>query len=255
MIRARAHDVGVALILPVILVTVWWFASAHSASVYYPPLATILKSFREEWLFSHVSSDVLPSLKRMFVGYALAIVLGIAAGVALGRSRTLSTMFHPAVTFARSIPATALVPIAIVLLGIGDTAKVWLIAFACVFPVLLNTIDGVRSIDPGLEDVARSFRLTTRQRVLDIQVPSAAPAIFAGMRIALAFAFIMMVVSEFVGAINGIGHVTFLAEERFDLPQVWSGMMLLAILGATFNVIFGLVEARILRWHYRSKGH
>jgi ABC-type nitrate/sulfonate/bicarbonate transport system permease component len=123
-----------------------------------------------------------------------------------------------------------------------------------VFPILLNTIDGVRSVDPGLEDVGRSFRLTRRQRVLAIQLPSAAPAIFAGMRIALAVAFVLMIVSEAVGATNGIGYVTFQAESNFDTPTMWAGMLLLAFMGALFNLIFVLIEARLLRWHYRSKG-
>jgi len=122
------------------------------------------------------------------------------------------------------------------------------------FPILLNTIDGVRGIEPGLEDVARSFRLTRRQRIFTIQLPSAAPRIFAGMRIALSIAFIMMIVTEMIGATSGIGFVTLNAQQNFQVPLMWSGMILLGILGALLNFLFLLLERRVLRWHYRSTG-
>ena len=122
------------------------------------------------------------------------------------------------------------------------------------FPILLNTIDGVRSVERGLEDVARTFRLTRRQRIFQIQLPSAAPQIFAGMRISLAFAFIMMIVTEMVGATSGIGFVTLNAQQSFQVPLMWAGMLLLGILGALLNVLFLMLERRVLSWHYRSTG-
>jgi ABC-type nitrate/sulfonate/bicarbonate transport system permease component len=254
VIRTRSGAAFIALVIPVSIVIFWWFASANSTSPYYPSLETILSSFRETWLFAHFSSDIVPSLRRLVAGYAVAIVAGVGLGLLLGRIRTLDDMFQPSLQFARAIPAAALVPIGTTLLGIGDTPKIWIIAFVCVFPILLNTIDGVRSVEPGLEDVGRSFRLTRRQRVFAILLPSAAPAIFAGMRIALAFAFIMMIVTEMVAASSGIGFVTLNAQQGFQIPQMWAGMVLLAILGAALNVVFVLVEGRVLRWHFRSKG-
>jgi ABC-type nitrate/sulfonate/bicarbonate transport system permease component len=251
---ARTRAVGVSLIVPVIILVLWWVLSAGSTSAFYPSLETILQNFRETWLFAHVGSDVVPSLIRFLLGYLLAVVGGIGLGVLFGRLRTLDLAFGPAVQFARSIPATGLVPVSITLMGIGDAPKIWLIAFVCVFPILLNTIDGVRGIERGLEDVGRTFRLTRRQRIFAVQLPSAAPQIFAGMRIALAIAFIMMIVTEMVGATSGIGFVTLNAQQSFQVPLMWSGMILLGVLGAFLNVLFLLVERRVLRWHYRSTG-
>jgi ABC-type nitrate/sulfonate/bicarbonate transport system permease component len=253
-VATRTGRLALSLVVPVTAVVVWWTLSADSTSPFYPPLETILENFRETWLFAHMGSDVVPSLVRLALGYLVAIVAGISLGVLFGRLRTLDLAFQPTVQFARSIPATGLVPVAIVLMGIGDAPKIWLIAFVCVFPILLNTIDGVRGIDRGLEDVGRTFRLTRRQRIAAIQVPSAAPQIFAGMRIALSLAFIMMIVSEMVGATSGIGFVTLNAQQSFQVPLMWSGMILLAILGASLNVLFMLVERRVLRWHYQSTG-
>jgi ABC-type nitrate/sulfonate/bicarbonate transport system permease component len=139
-------------------------------------------------------------------------------------------------------------------LGLGSFPKIILIAFVCMWPILLNTIDGVRSVEPGLEDVARTFRMSRRQRIFGIQLRSASPQIFVGMRISLAIAFIMMIVSEMVGATNGIGYITLTAQQSFEVPLMWSGMILLAILGAFFNFIFLRIERRVLRWHYQSRG-
>lgn len=251
---ARTRAVGISLIVPVVAVVLWWVLSADSTSPFYPSLETILTSFRETWLFSRVGSDVVPSLARFAIGYLLAVFLGIFFGVLFGRLRWLDLAFQPAVQFARSTPATALVPVSITLMGIGNAPKIWLIAFVCMFPILLNTIDGVRGIERGLEDVGRTFRLTRRQRIFAVQLPSAAPQIFAGMRIASAFAFIMMIVTEMVGATSGIGFVTLNAQQSFQVPLMWSGMILLAVLGALLNVLFMMVERRVLRWYYRSTG-
>ena len=253
-IAARARAVGVSLLVPVLVLVLWWVLSADSTSAFYPPLETILTNFRETWLFAHVGSDVVPSLERFVLGFALAVFLGIFCGVLLGRLRVLDLAFQPSVQFARSIPATGLVPVSITLMGIGNAPKIWLIGFVCMFPILLNTIDGVRGIERGLEDVGRTFRLSRRQRIFSIQLPSAAPQIFAGMRISLAFAFIMMIVTEMVGATSGIGFVTLNAQQSFQVPLMWSGMLLLGVLGAFLNFLFLLIERRVLSWHYRSTG-
>jgi ABC-type nitrate/sulfonate/bicarbonate transport system permease component len=253
-IAARSRAIGVSLLVPVVVLVLWWVLSADSTSAFYPPLETILTNFRETWLFAHVGSDVVPSLERFVLGFALAVFLGISLGVLLGRLRLLDLAFQPSVQFARSIPATGLVPVSITLMGIGNAPKIWLIGFVCMFPILLNTIDGVRGIERGLEDVGRTFRLSRRQRIFSIQLPSAAPQIFAGMRISLAFAFIMMIVTEMVGATSGIGFVTLNAQQSFQVPLMWSGMILLGVLGAFLNFLFLLIERRVLSWHYRSTG-
>jgi ABC-type nitrate/sulfonate/bicarbonate transport system permease component len=253
-LAARTRAIGVSLVVPMLIVVLWWVLSAGSTSPFYPPLQTIVDDFRETWLFAHVGSDVVPSLTRFGLGYLLAVVAGVAVGVLLARVRTLELAFGPAIHFARSVPATGLVPVSIALMGIGSAPKIALIAFACMFPILLNTIDGVRGIERGLEDVGRTFRLTRLQRIFAVQLPSAAPQIFAGMRIALAIAFIMMVVTEMVGASSGVGYVTLNAQQGFQVPLMWSGMLLLGVLGATLNSLFLLVERRVLRWHYRSSG-
>lgn len=250
----KLRNAIVMLMIPVGAIVAWWFLSLNSSSPFFPPLQEIVTTFRETWLFAHFGSDIVPSLQRMLAGYGLAIGVGVSVGVLLGRIRVFQDALNPLVQFGRSIPATAMVPVGIALLGIGDLPKILLIAFVAQFPILLNTIDGVRGVEPGLEDVARSFGLTRLQRVTTVQLPSAAPQIFSGMRIALGIAFILMIVTEMVGATDGIGFVTLQAQMSLQVAQMWSGMILLGIMGASFNLVFVLLEQRVLRWHYRTMG-
>lgn len=247
--RTRALEIAASLIVPVAIVAAWWFGSADSISPFYPPLQTILQTFNDTWVFERVVSDVVPSLRRMAAGFAIAVVVGVALGTLLGRMPLAARALNPILQFGRALPATALVPVSIVLIGVGDIPKVSLIAFVTLFPVMLNTIDGVRSVDPVLEDVCGSYRLSRVQRVLQVQLPAAAPQILSGMRIALSVAFVMMVVTELVAATNGIGYVTLQAQQSFRVPLMWSGMLLLGILGVVVNGVFILVERRMLRWY------
>ncbi|TCB97184.1 ABC transporter permease [Micromonospora zingiberis] len=237
------------LLVPVLLVLLWWTTSAGSTSPFYPPLREVLAAFQESWLFTRLGSDLVPSVTRLLAGLLIATVVGIAVGAALGRSRLLMQALNPAVQFGRSLPGTALIPISVVLFGIGDGSKILVIAFVCLFPVLLNTVDAVRGVDPHLEDVARSYRLTPAQRLAFVLLPAAAPQIFAGIRTALGIAFIMMVVTELYAATNGVGFVTLSARNSFDVPQMWAGTVLLGLLGVALSALFLVLQRRVLSWH------
>jgi len=245
---------GLRLALPTLLIVLWWVSSAGSTSPFYPPLQEVLAAFRDTWLFTQVSADVVPSVRRLLIALLIAIVIGIAAGTALGRSRVLAAAVNPLVQFGRSLPGTALVPISVLLFGIGDVAKIVVIGFVCTFPVLLSAADAVRGVDPQLEDVARVYRLTRAQRVTQVLLPSAAPQIMAGIRTAMGIAFIMMVITELYAASNGIGYATMSARNSFDVPQMWAGTLLLGLLGVALSALFVLVERRVLRWHIGMTG-
>jgi ABC-type nitrate/sulfonate/bicarbonate transport system permease component len=153
------------------------------------------------------------------------------------------------VEFLRAIPPPALLPIAIVVLGVGNSMKVALIAGGCVWPILLNTIDGVAGVDPVLRDTAGAYRVTRRDRLVHVVLPAASPQIFAGIRLAVSLALILMVISEMVAGTNGIGHFILESQRTFDIPQMWSGILLLGILGYALNGVTVLIERRVLRWH------
>lgn len=185
----------------------------------------------------------------MFAGFALSIVIGVPLGILVGLVRRLRTAVTPLIDFVRAIPPPALIPFGIVVLGVGVTMKVFIILMVSLFPILMHTIDGVRGVDPNLLDSARAYRVSRRDRLVHVIVPAAAPQIFAGVRVALSLSLILMVISEMVASTKGIGYFILESQRTFAIPEMWSGMVLLGILGFLFNFAFGIVERRSLRWH------
>jgi ABC-type nitrate/sulfonate/bicarbonate transport system permease component len=249
MTSRRIRSVLVEAWIPALLLGLWWVASAGSTDLYFPSLSAILRQFQQDWLFGHVGSDLVPSLEVLALGYGAAVLAGLLLGVALGVSRSAEAACRPSLEFVRAIPGIALLPIFIVLFGLGIQMKVALIATSAVWPVLLNTIDGVRSVEPLLVDMARTFRLGRWQRLRRIVLPSAGPQIFAGARTALAIAVIVMVVSETVGSSGGIGYFLLNAQRNFAITSMWATIIALGIVGYLLNVLFRIVEAVVLRWH------
>ncbi len=245
----RVLGVGLEIAVPIALLAAWALMSASSTSFYFPPLLDIFKAFADTWLFERVGTDVLPSLGRLISGYVIAVVAAVVIGVALGSSRTLGRMVDPIVEFLRAIPPPALLPFGILVLGVGTSMKVFIIAFVCLWPVLLNTIDGVSGVDPTLRETTRVYGISPRDRMTRVMLPAAAPQIFAGMRTSLSLALILMVISEMVASTNGIGYFVLQSQRTFAIPEMWSGIILLGILGYALNGIFVVVERRVLRWH------
>ena len=237
------------VLFPLALLALWGVWSANTDTFYYPPLTEILETFMDTWVFERVGSDVVPSLLRLGAGYAIAVVVAIAVGIPLGLNATARRAASPIVEFLRAIPPPALLPLAIVVVGVGNLMKVLIIAFVCLWPVLLNTIDGIRGIEPTLNDTARVYGVRGLTRLRLITLPAAAPQIFAGMRTSLSLAVILMVISEMVASTNGIGFFVLQSQRSFAIPEMWSGILLLGILGYVLNLVFVGVERRVLAWH------
>ena len=247
--RARLGAIAIESVVPLAVLVAWGLWSQNAGNFFFPPLTEILASFRENWLFGRVLTDAVPSLQRMLTGYALAAVAGIAAGVLIGSSRRARDASAPLVEFLRAIPPPALIPFAILTFGIGAQFKVFVIAIGCIWPILLNTVDGVRGIDPAQLETARAYAISRTDRLWALVLPAASPQVFAGLRTALSLALILMVISEMEASTNGIGFFVLQAQRSFAIPDMWSGILLLGLLGFAFNVAFVQLERRLLRWH------
>jgi ABC-type nitrate/sulfonate/bicarbonate transport system permease component len=245
----RVLLIGVEIVVPLLVLAVLWFWSAGSDVFYFPPLEDVLTTFKDTWLFDRVGSDVVPSLVRLFIGYFIAVAIGVGGGIALGLSPVLRRTTEPIVEFLRAVPAPALLPFALLVLGVGNDSKIFVIAFVCLWPILLNAVDGVAGVDPTLVDTGRVYRIPARDRLTHVVLPAAAPQIFAGMRTSLSLALILMVISEMVASSNGIGYFVLQSQRSFAIPEMWSGIILLGILGYAFNAVFLLLERRTLAWH------
>jgi ABC-type nitrate/sulfonate/bicarbonate transport system permease component len=246
----RISKVVAEIAVPVLILVAWqlWTASANDPK--FPKPTTILVEFRRLWLFADFGTHVVPSLERIGLGFAIAVLAGVAIGIPLGLSRWARSAAMPHIEYWRAIPPPALLPISIVLLhSIGNLQKVTFIAFFCLFPVLLNTIDGVRGIEPTLVETARSYGIPRHQRIRRIVLPAALPQIVAGMRNSLALAVIMMVLSEYFSSTSGVGYVLLISKNTFQLVPMWAAILLIGVLGYVLNLVFLLAERRMLAWH------
>lgn len=234
--------------LPVAIVAAWWIASAGSTSIYFPPLSEILATVREDWFGPFFVEHLLPSVGKFLVGYLIAIVVGIVVGMIIGLSPIAHAVADPFVQFLRSLPPPTILPVGILLFGIGAPMNIFVIAFGSVWATLLNTADGVRGVDLQVRDTARSYRLSWPQRIRFVLLPAAGPQIFAGMRTSLQIAIILIVVSEMVGATSGIGYYVIRSQQTFNVVDTWAATIVLGILGFLATLVFLQIEKRVLSW-------
>lgn len=233
--------------LPALLIAAWWFGSANSTSVFFPPLQTILEAL-VEWVPEGFAADIVPSLTNLLAGYAIAVVAGVAAGTLLGRNRLLGVAFSPIVEFARAIPPAALLPFFILAMGPTSGMRITVIAVGAVWPTLLSTIDGMRGIEPGVIDVTRVYKTSPVRKIFRVFLPAASPLILAGMKTSLAFAIILVVVSEMLASTEGIGFFIFSSQQYFNLPDLWAGTIVMGLLGYLLSELFFFIERRLLAW-------
>lgn len=227
----------------------WYVLTEDSGSFAFPPVAEIARSFRNLWLFDRVASDLLPSLGRLFIAYAIACALGIAMGVVLASNRIVFRLCDPVLQFIRAIPSITFIPIFLYVFGIGSGIQVTIIVAGCIWPILLNTLDGIRAENPVLRDTCTVYRIPPLRRLLQVTIPAVSPQILAGMRTGLAIAFIVMVASEMTMATNGVGYIVMQAQRSYLIADMWAGIVLLSLIGYILNMAFQKVESRILYWH------
>lgn len=238
-----------------VAIVIWELLTQAAQSPFFPPPTTIASTGADMWfsgpasrlfLSDTVFEHIFPSTGRMLGGWAIAAVLGIAAGLWLGRSQVAMSYAGGVLNFFRAIPPPLLVPFFLVTLGLANMSFGTII-FGTIWPILLNTVDGARTVDGTKVDTARAFRLSQPQWILGIVLPSALPKVFAGLRLSLSMALILMVVSELTGSTNGIGNQLELAQRDYDQPEMWAWIVLLGILGYLFNTVLLTVERRALR--------
>jgi ABC-type nitrate/sulfonate/bicarbonate transport system permease component len=227
---------------------IWQVASLLVHNPFFPTFTTALSSAASLLTGGDLSSDVVPSVVRVLIGFVLAGLLGTLVGAALGSARMLAEYITPVLDFIRATPFPLLLPLAIVIFGLGNTTIISLIVLGAVWPVLLNTFDAARAIDPLQRDVARVCQMSRRQEFLRITLPAVAPAIVSGLRVALGLCLAVLVVAEMLGASSGLGHLIVSAEQDFDTPTTYAGVLVLGALGWIMDGLFLMLERRLLRW-------
>jgi len=195
------------------------------------------------------------SLYRMAAGFLLAALAGIGLGLVLGASARLHRIAMPTLEIFRVLPSPAIVPPLIFLLGVDNALKIVVIAIAAFFPILLNTIAGVKAADPVHLLVARTFRVPRRRILLEIQLPSALPYVFAGCRISLGIALIVTVVTEMIAGSEGVGYYIVSMQYAMRASEMYAAIVLLSAIGYLLNRLFLAVERRSIHWAHRAEAH
>lgn len=249
--KLEAFSERVPGLLLILVLLALWEASVRlewMVTPTWPAVTTVLSTFWQNLTDGTYVSVIGSSLRRLFVGYFLAVALAVSIGIAMGVWRAFYLLAEPLVEFLRPIPSPAYLPMAILFLGIDDTMKVFMVAFASFFPILLNTVSGVRSVDPILLETGKTFGYGRWQIVRKILLPASASFVLTGMRISLAIALIVTVIAEMVAGNSGIGFYVLNAQRSFLVPEMYAGVIALALVGFALNKIFVLVESILMRW-------
>lgn len=192
--------------------------------------------------------SIVATCLRMLFGWVCASILGIVLGAVIGSSRIGRDYLEPTLEFVRPLPASAIIPVAILFFGLTNQMSVFVIAFGAIWPVLLSSVYGFSSIQGRLQEVSAVLGLTRAEYLRKIAIPSAMPDILSGVRVSLAISLILAVVTEMQASLPGIGRDIFMAQRSFRSVDLYAGLVLLGIIGFSVNYALLTFEKRALRW-------
>ncbi|NVM98113.1 ABC transporter permease [Arthrobacter sp. SDTb3-6] len=254
--RAGGPNTGTRILqstwLVFVVLAAWWVFSARSTNFFIPSLEQILTVLVRDLGNGVIMAGALYSLANLFVGLLVAAALGIGFGLLLGEVGWLCRIVDPIIHFFRSVPQAALVPMIIGVFGLGQGPKMGTIAFACLWPILLNTIDGVLGVEPTIRKFSKVYRIPRGLHFRKVVLPAALPQIVAGVRVALPIGITVMVVSEMFASTEGLGFYILNSSATFQVPETWAGALLVGVVGYIISMLFILAERRMLRWYYAS---
>lgn len=253
-LRSVSHR-AIGWVFVLVLMGLWEVAGRRDSSGLFPPLSEVLTETWELLRSDALTDDVLPSVARALSGFVLGSVVGILLGVVLGWWRALEPWTTAPLEFLRAVPVPALVPLAVALWGSTDPMKIGIIALGAFWPVLLNTVDGIRRVDPGYIESARVYTSGSSLSILRrVVLPAATPQITTGLRIGLAISLILMVVSEMFGASSGLGYMVLQSQRLYAMTSMYAGVVILALVGLLLTALFSAVEKRAMSWFDGMKG-
>lgn len=245
-------------LLPLLLIATWELSARMgwlSTRVLPEPWA-VIKAFAQLARSGELWRHLWISTARALSGLAVGGGLGLLLGLLTGSLRWADTLLDTTLQMVRNIPPLALIPLVILWFGIDESAKLFLVSIGVFFPIYLNTFHGIRSVDPGLIEMARSYGLSGWQLYRQVILPGALPSILVGLRFSLGLMWVLLIVAETVSAQSGIGYMTMNAREFLQTDIVLVGILLYALLGKLADVLARMLERLALRWHpgYQRSG-
>ncbi len=247
LFRTRASG---ALLVALLLV-LWQYSALYwVSSPNWPPVTQIVRALWSGFASGELFEVFGSSLYRMLSGYALGVAAALVIGMLMASMRMFHAALEPTVELLRPIPIPAIIPPLILVLGVDDAMKIFIVAFSAFFPVLVNTVSGVRAVDHVAVDVARTFRAGRLRTALRVVLPASMPYILAGMRVSLALALIVTVVAEMIAGSSGIGYYIMTMQYAMRSGDMYAAIFVLAALGYALNRGFLAIEHRVLHWYH-----
>ncbi len=242
----------VSIVLFFALWAAFSFANARYLKLFNPILMPspldVLRTGIEQVRSGELQNDILASLSRVLQGFAIAAILGVSLGMAVGRSPFLENLLDPMLELLRPIPPLAFLPMMVLWFGIGESSKIAFIAYAAFFPIFTTTLEGIKYVDPLLLRAAASLGANRRDMFRYVVLPAAMPGIITGLRLGFGLSFFVIVAAEFIAADSGLGYLINDARTFFLVSQMLLGAAVIGLIGFTFNRLLRLLEARLLRW-------
>ncbi len=213
-----------------------------------PPFSEVAQAWWELAADGRLADNARASLVRSFSGFGLAVALALPLGLLIGWYRPVADLLNPLLEVFRNTAALALLPVFVLLLGIGETSKISIVVYACTWPILLNTISAVRTVDPTLLKLAKSMNLSAPRLFQKVVLPASVPVTFTGIRLAGAVSILVLVAAEMIGAKAGLGYLINASQYNFAIPQMYAGIITISAIGVAFNQLLVSVERRLSSW-------
>ena len=237
-------------IVLIVLALIWEIAPRIGIvdQAFFPALTEVFVAWWEMILSGELWNHFSASITRSIIGFILALVVAIPLGLAIGWYPLARDLLNPAFELFRNTATLALLPVFMLLLGIGEVSKVSIVFYACTFPILLNTIAAVKNVDPLLIKSARSMNVSSIKLFTKVILPASVPTIFTGIRMAGTGCILVLIAAEMIGAKEGLGYYITYAQYNFLIPEMYAGILSISVLGLLVNFGLGKLEKRFSRW-------
>jgi NitT/TauT family transport system permease protein len=252
----RLRNPAIALLFPVVVLVIWHFMTyGRKFSLIPPPSAVAIQLYDlavggiyDDVFSQSLITHLLASLSRVYGGFAMALAVALPLGLMIGRLPFVRQLLDPTLQVMRPIPVTAWLPLAMIIFGLGPRSAVFLVALGAFYPILINTIFGVRSVDPRLFEAASMLGCQGPAQFFKVVLPASLPAIFTGLRLGLGFAWVVIVVGEMTGVQTGLGAIIMEARQLSRTEIVISGMIVIGIAGYISDWLVKIIGGRLLSW-------
>ncbi|MEU8686511.1 ABC transporter permease [Streptomyces sp. NPDC048611] len=238
------------------LLLVWELAPRFGLvdRTFLPPFSEVAEAGWELVANGQLADNARASLARSFSGFGIAVAVSVPLGLLIGWYQPIADLLNPLLQVFLNTAALALLPVFVLLLGIGEASKISIVVYACAWPILFNTISAVRTVDPTLLRLAKSMDLSAPRLFQKVILPASVPTIFTGIRLAGAVSIVVLVAAEMVGAKAGLGYLINASQYNFAIPQMYAGIVTIAVIGVAFNQLLVAVEKRLSSWRVPATG-